>query len=181
MDLTPAELLERDQRALTEAQATGVFQPYEKEYFRKDGSRVPVLTGGALFQSEDEGVVFVLDLSERKRAEQKIREQESALRQIVDLVPQLVVVFGPGGECLYANRIALDYVGLSGRIEAEDVNELRDVLALETTGKQLVLDLRDVTLVNEEAVEFLARCEADTIKIANCPLYIRKWIDQAKG
>src|SRR6202035_515293 len=75
-DLTPAELRERDQRALIEAQATGVFQPYEKEYLRKDGSRLPVLTGGALFQSKNEGVVFVLDLSEQKRAEQKIREQE---------------------------------------------------------------------------------------------------------
>jgi PAS domain S-box-containing protein len=51
MDLTPAELRERDERALTEALATGVFQPYEKEFFRKDGSRLPVLIGGALFQS----------------------------------------------------------------------------------------------------------------------------------
>jgi PAS domain S-box-containing protein len=53
-DLTPAELRERDERALTEALATGVFQPYEKEFFRKDGSRVPVLIGGALFQSANE-------------------------------------------------------------------------------------------------------------------------------
>ena len=55
----------------------------------------------------------VQDITERKRAEDKIREQESELRQIVDLVPQLVAVFGPGGERLYANRIGLDYIGLS--------------------------------------------------------------------
>src|SRR5882762_1498766 len=54
-----------------------------------------------------------LDVDERKTAEGKIREQEAELRQIVDLVPQLVSVFGPGGERLYANRIGLDYVGLS--------------------------------------------------------------------
>ena len=112
-DLTPAELRERDERALTEALATGVFQPYEKEFLRKDGSRLPVLIGGALFQSANEGVVFVLDLSEQKRAEEKIREQEMELRQMLDLAPQQVAVFGPGGERLYANRIALDYVGLS--------------------------------------------------------------------
>jgi PAS domain S-box-containing protein len=55
----------------------------------------------------------VTDIENRKRAEGKTREQEAELRQIVDLVPQLVAVFGPGGERLYANRIGLDYVGLT--------------------------------------------------------------------
>src|SRR5205807_1027616 len=72
-DLTPAEWRERDERSLAEFLATGVFQAYEKEYFRKDGSRVPVLVGGARLHSANEGVVFVLDLSEQKRAEEKIR------------------------------------------------------------------------------------------------------------
>ena len=67
---------------------------------------------------------------------------------------------------------------LSGRIETEDVSELRELLALETAGQQLVLDLRDVTLVNQDAVEFLSSCEADSIKLENCPAYIREWIDQ---
>jgi anti-anti-sigma regulatory factor len=70
---------------------------------------------------------------------------------------------------------------LSGRIEAEDVKELRQLLALETGGKQLVLDLRDVTLVNEGAVKFLAGCEADSVKLENCPAYIREWIQRVKG
>jgi anti-anti-sigma regulatory factor len=70
---------------------------------------------------------------------------------------------------------------LSGRIEAEDVKELRELLALETAGQQLVLDLRDVTLVNEGAVNFLAACEADSIKLENSPAYIREWIERVKG
>jgi PAS domain S-box-containing protein len=80
-DLTPADWRERDERSLAEFLATGVFQAYEKEYFRKDGSRVPVLVGGARVQSANEGVVFVLDLSEQKRAEEKIRRSESYLAE----------------------------------------------------------------------------------------------------
>ncbi len=112
-DLTPAEWRESDERSLAEFLATGVFQTYEKEYFRKDGSRVPVLIGGARVQNTNEGVVFVLDLSEQKRAEEKIREQEAELRQMLDLAPQIIAVYGPNLERLYANRIALDYLGLS--------------------------------------------------------------------
>jgi anti-anti-sigma regulatory factor len=70
---------------------------------------------------------------------------------------------------------------LSGRIEAEDVKELRQLLALEKTGQDVVLDLRDVTLVNHDAVNFLAGCEADSIKLENCPAYIREWIERVKG
>jgi anti-anti-sigma regulatory factor len=69
---------------------------------------------------------------------------------------------------------------LSGRIETEDVKQLQELLAVETSGRQLVLDLRDVTLVNEDAVKFLDRCEADGIQLENCPLHVRKWIDQLK-
>src|SRR3954453_4642120 len=79
-DLTPAEWRERDERSLTEFLETGVFH-HEKEYFRKDGSRVPVLVGGARLQSPKESVVFVLDLSEQKRAEEKIRISESYLAE----------------------------------------------------------------------------------------------------
>ena len=70
---------------------------------------------------------------------------------------------------------------LSGRLEAEDIKELQQMLTLETKERKLVLDLRDVTLVNENAVNFLARCEADNIILENCPAYIRQWIEQAKG
>jgi len=112
-DLSPAEWRERDERALTEALATGAMQPYEKEFFRKDGSRAPVLLGAALFEGRSDGVAFVLDLSEQKRAEEKIRKQEMEFRQILDLAPQLVAVYGPNRERLYANRVMLDYLGFS--------------------------------------------------------------------
>ena len=55
----------------------------------------------------------VIDITERKRAEEELRRSEMELRQMLDLAPQQVAVFGPNGERLYTNRIALDYLGLS--------------------------------------------------------------------
>jgi hypothetical protein len=69
---------------------------------------------------------------------------------------------------------------LSGRMQTEDVEQFRQVLAGETPGQQLIFNLQDVTLVNQGAVTFLARCEAKGIKLENCPLHIRNWIDQEK-
>src|SRR6201981_2185562 len=81
-DLTPVEWRGRDERALADLNASGIFQPIEKEYFRKDGSRVPILLGGALFEGGgNEGVAFVLDLSEQKRAEEALRRSENYLAQ----------------------------------------------------------------------------------------------------
>src|SRR5712692_58680 len=81
-DLTPPEWRERDRRALGELSSNTIAQPYEKEFFRKDGSRVPVLVGGALFEEGgNEGVAFVLDLTERKCAEQALRRSEAYLAE----------------------------------------------------------------------------------------------------
>ena len=76
--LTPTEWAPADQDALAQLSGTGTCRPYEKEYYRKDGSRVPVLVGGAFFERKaNEGVVFVIDMSDRKRAEEALRESET--------------------------------------------------------------------------------------------------------
>jgi PAS domain S-box-containing protein len=81
-DLTPAEWRGHYERAVADLKATGIFQPFEKEYLRKDGSRVPVLLGGALLEGDgNEGVAFVLDLSEQKRAERALRRSEAFLAE----------------------------------------------------------------------------------------------------
>jgi hypothetical protein len=69
---------------------------------------------------------------------------------------------------------------LSGRMQTEDIEQFQQLLVAETPGKPLMFNLRYVTLVNQEAVTFLADCEAKGIKLEDCPLYIRNWIDQEK-
>jgi PAS domain S-box-containing protein len=82
-DLTPAEWRDRDVQAKAELIATGTIQPFEKEYLRKDGSRVPVLLGCATFEgTENEGVAFVLDLSEQKRAEDALHQAQAELARV---------------------------------------------------------------------------------------------------
>ena len=70
---------------------------------------------------------------------------------------------------------------LSGRIEAEYLDELQRVCSLEAVDRFLVLDLKDVTLVARDAVKYLARCEANGVQLDNCPAYIREWIDRESG
>jgi PAS domain S-box-containing protein len=82
-ELTPPEWRGRDEQALAEMEATGIFQPLEKEYFRKDGSRVPVMIGGATLEgSNDEGVAFVLDLSKQKFAEEALQKTQTELAHV---------------------------------------------------------------------------------------------------
>jgi PAS domain S-box-containing protein len=79
-ELTPPEWHEADNNRVAQLEATGTAQPYEKEYFRKDGTRVPVLIGAAAFEgSSAEGVGFVLDLTDRKRAERAYAQVQMEL------------------------------------------------------------------------------------------------------
>jgi anti-anti-sigma regulatory factor len=65
---------------------------------------------------------------------------------------------------------------LSGRLDADNVSELSTLLAAEPAGRAVVLDLKDVVLVDRDAVRFLRARERDRIALRNCPPYIREWI-----
>jgi hypothetical protein len=65
---------------------------------------------------------------------------------------------------------------VSGCMDAENILELRSLLQSEAKGRRITLDLRDLTLVDQAAVSFLECCEADGVRLENCPAYIREWI-----
>ncbi len=70
---------------------------------------------------------------------------------------------------------------LSGRMGPEDIAELETLIKSEADDRQIVLDLKDVTLVSQDAIAFLERCEANNIKLKNCAPYIREWITRQRG
>ncbi len=115
-ELTPAEWCNADDQAVTTLKAAGTAKPREKEYFRKDGSRVPVLLGAATFgDRQDEGVAFVLDLTERKRAEFERQLLASLVEQATDL---MAIADVEGGTPIYLNKAGLKMVGFDSLEEA---------------------------------------------------------------
>jgi hypothetical protein len=69
---------------------------------------------------------------------------------------------------------------LSGRMDAENIEELRTLFGSEAKGQRIALDLKDLTLVDRDAVSFLGHCEGGSIKLINCPAYIREWIKRER-
>lgn len=136
-DLTPPEWVAEDERALAELRATGIAPPYEKELIRRDGTRVPVLTGGALFDTRgNDGVAFVLDLTEPKRAEAEIRalkdqlyRENLALRDEVDRVLMFEEIVGSSK----ALKAALDRIA---KVAPTDSTVL--ICGETGTGKELI-------------------------------------------
>jgi PAS domain S-box-containing protein len=145
-DLTPPEWHRRHEEFWTpELLLSGTVQPYEKEYFRKDGSRLPVLVGAASFdQSGKQGVSFVLDLTERKRAEAEARESERRYREV-----QM--------EMAHANRVAT-----MGQLTASIAHEVNQPIAAMVTNAEAARRWLNHQPPNlEEAQQSLARIVKD--------------------
>jgi len=70
---------------------------------------------------------------------------------------------------------------VSGRMDAENLPELKTLFSSEASGRRITLELRELTQVDQDAVRFLMRCEADNIQLKNCPAYIREWITRERG
>jgi PAS domain S-box-containing protein len=82
-EITPDKWRDADEQALAEIAAIGVCEPFEKEYFRKDGSRVPVLVGAALVEGTRDAILETNnDITERKRAEEALRQAQAELAHV---------------------------------------------------------------------------------------------------
>lgn len=132
-DLTPTEQFDSNtRRGIQQLRMAGTLLPYEDEFVRKDGSRVSVLVGGALFQGGGgECVVFMLDLSERNRAERELRELESDLAHMnrLSVMGELAAslaheVSQPIGSARNNARAALNFL----KKRLPDLNEVKEAL-----------------------------------------------------
>ncbi|MEO6841745.1 MAG: PAS domain S-box protein [Bradyrhizobium sp.] len=113
-ELTPSEYAPLDQRALAEIAAKGFCAPYEKEFFHKDGGRIPILVGaGSLEGGAETGIFFVVDLTERKRAEEAAQNNLARFQILADNIAQLAWTCDRLGDVTWYNKRWLDYTGLS--------------------------------------------------------------------
>jgi PAS domain S-box-containing protein len=129
-DMTPPDWQEvHGREEAEELAATGRMQAREKEYFRKDGSRVPVLIGAACFEGQSQqGVAFILDLTRRKQAEAAVRERERELSQLVNTVPSFLWRLNPDGMPTFFNKRLGDYLGLE--VDGADRSDMSRLAAL---------------------------------------------------
>jgi PAS domain S-box-containing protein len=94
-ELTPPDWRDRNNARIAAHKSSGHFPSYEKEYTRKDGTRVPVLMGGATFEGTNQGMAYVLDLTERKRAEEALRQSETKFRDYAETASDWFWEIGP--------------------------------------------------------------------------------------
>src|SRR6266516_955022 len=169
-EITAPEHLGQDERALNEMSLRGVCAPYEKEYIRKDGRRVPVLIGGALLEgSTDRGVRFAIDLTERKRAERSLREGEALKSAILESALDSIIAIDHEGKIIEWNPAAEKTFGyrraeVLGRAMGELMvppslreSHRQGLARLEATGEGRVLGQRiEMTAQRSDGTEFPA-------------------------
>lgn len=110
--LTPSQWEKADNDAWAQLQTTGKMTPFEKEYFRKDGSRLPVWMGATkLDASAQEGIAYILDISELKRAQSEVQESEVRFRTFAENIPQLTWMANSDGSRFWFNNRWFSYTG----------------------------------------------------------------------
>ncbi len=109
-DITPPEQMAMTDRAL-EAATRGTIPPYEKEYIRKDGTRVPVLVNLGMFPDSREGFALVLDVTEKKRAERELVDHQNRLQALFDNAQDAIMLFNQFGYFIDANPAACQLLG----------------------------------------------------------------------
>jgi PAS domain S-box-containing protein len=174
-DLTPPEYKAAQYAARAERRQNGSFRPYEKKYFRKDGSRIPVMVGG-VSTAADEAIVFVIDLTERMKA----RTELERLARIVETTDEAILSLSLDGRILSWNRGAEKLYGYSAN---EIIGQNAKVLIPEDR-KDEYLHLRKTiesgqSLENYETVRLTKSGEAKNISLTVSPL--RDESDQIVG
>jgi PAS domain S-box-containing protein len=113
--LTPAEWLPADELAIAELRQRGACTPYEKEYCRRDGSRVAVLLADVLLPGADEQILAIaLDMTERKRVEAVLKASEARKHAVLDAMPSNIAVLDAEGNIIDVNARWRDFAVRNG-------------------------------------------------------------------
>jgi PAS domain S-box-containing protein len=168
--ITPPEFLPLDAQRIDEAVAKGVCTPYEKQYVRKDGTRVWVLVGFALLgEPRETSVAYVIDMTRQKQMEAELRDTERRFRHVVEDAPVGVLIHS-GGAIRYANRTACRTFGavdpsmlvgtpVLARVHPDDQAHIHARIARMLAGGEPAQP-RDDRLLRLDGSEFLAEVEA---------------------
>jgi PAS domain S-box-containing protein len=153
-DLTPLEYRAADARAIEELTQSNRFSPFEKAFLRSDGSRVPVLIGGAFFEGRQHGVAFVLDLTERKQA-----EAERAARRAAEAASQAKSDFlaHMSHELRTPLNGILGYAQILRRDKTLDQRQIDGLTVIQRSGEHLftlINDILDMAKIEAGKVEF---------------------------
>lgn len=155
--ITPPEYRAADAQTIEDLGQTGRFMRYEKEFIRKDGNRIPVLIGGALLEGSPEtGVGFVIDLTERKQAEEALRKSEEQWRNVFENNPTMYFMIDKAGTVISVNPFGAEQLGytvdelvghsvLNVFYEADKQAALKNVAAcLEQPGRAMSWEIRKI-------------------------------------
>jgi PAS domain S-box-containing protein len=191
-DLTPPESRDLDAQLIEENKMSGRLPPFEKEYLRKDGSRAPVLIGLAtLEQSKDQGVAFVVDLTQHKQAEAALRESEEQWKAVFENNPVMYFMVDATGTILSVNPFGAEQLGyttseLIGRpmhhvFHEADREAVRSNagICLKLPGKALSWELRKVRK-NGEVIWVRETARATLIKNRQVLLIVCEDITEGK-
>ena len=188
-ELTPIEYKDLDDRTLLEVQTTGVSRIYEKEYLQRNGKRVPIVLGMALLNdSKDNGVAFVLDITDRKLAEQeceRLLEREMTARQQAEIANKIKNEFL--AVLSHELRTPLNSVlGWSKMLRTRNFDEKTTHHALETIERnaklqtQLIEDLLDVSTILQGKLN-LNVCPVTLVMVVEAALQTVQLAAQAKS
>jgi PAS domain S-box-containing protein len=112
--MTPPEYLELDKTAVEELYKHGSHTPVQKEYIKKDGTRVNVLVGSTFLDNTNkDGIGFVLDISNEVTARKNAQESQEQFRDLSDSMPQLVWTATPEGKVDYYNKKYKEFAGIT--------------------------------------------------------------------
>ncbi|MHC5936727.1 PAS domain-containing hybrid sensor histidine kinase/response regulator [Nostoc sp.] len=188
-ELTPVEYKHLDDRALLEVQTTGVSRIYEKEYIHRNGKRVPIVLGKALLNdSQEKGVAFVLDITDRKLAEKEcanLLQRERTARQQAEIANKIKDEFL--AVLSHELRTPLNSIlGWSKMLRTRNFDEKTTNRALETIERnaklqtQLIEDLLDVSRILQGKLN-LNICPVNLVMVVEAALETVKLAAQAKS